>query len=170
MYPHITGIMACDPHGVIGKGNDLPWNYPEELAHFRRTVKGHIIIMGEKTFESIPNDILESCQAIVFSRTTPRAATSNCTFVSSLEALLALPMPENVKMFVIGGGEIAHLFLRHNLIADFILTKIHKTYEGDVFLDLSLLRDWPESVIQQSRDYTIYQLVNPNPMGDQHAR
>ncbi len=155
MYPSITR-------------NDLPWNYPEELENFHRTVQGHTIIMGEKTFESIPKDLLERCQVIVFSRHIP-SSMSNYTIVNSLEAFLALSMPENPKMFMIGGAEIAHLFLRHNLIADFILTKIHKTYEGDVFLDLHLLQDWPESVIQQTRDYTIYQLVNPNPIGGRHA-
>ena len=168
MYPNITGIMACDPQGLIGKGNDLPWSYTEELAHFRRTVQCQTIIVGQKTFESTPRDILESCQVIVFSRRMHSPMT-NCTIVNSLEAFLALPVPENTKMFMIGGAEIAHLFLRNNLIKDFILTKIHKTYEGDIFLDLSLLQDWPESVIQQTGDYTIYQLVNPNPIGGRYV-
>lgn len=169
MYPNITGIMACDPQGLIGRGNDLPWNYREELDHFRHTIHGHTIIMGQKTFESTPRDILERCQFIVFSRRMHSPMT-NCTMVNSLEAFLALPVPENTKMFMIGGAEIAHLFLRNNLIKDFILTKIHKTYEGDVFLDLNLLQDWPASVIQQTGDYTICQLVNPNSTGENHAR
>ena len=48
------GIMAATNEGVIAKGNVLPWNYPEELDHFRSTTDGHNIIMGRKTYEAMP--------------------------------------------------------------------------------------------------------------------
>lgn len=166
MCPKITGIMACDPRGLIGNDNSLPWNYPKELEHFRHMVYGHIIIMGEKTFESVPKDILQGCQSIVFSKTLQSISIPHCTFVSSLDEFMTLPLSKRPQLFMIGGAMIAHLFLRHNLLAEFILTKIHKTYEGNVFLDLNLLKCWPESVICQSSDYTIYKLLNPHSIGD----
>ena len=44
------GIMAATNKGIIGKGNVLPWHYPEELEYFRSTTDGHTIIMGRKTY------------------------------------------------------------------------------------------------------------------------
>jgi dihydrofolate reductase len=62
------GIMAATNEGVIGKGNALPWNYPEELEHFRSTTHGHTIIMGRKTYEALPEGIFSSRKAIIFSK------------------------------------------------------------------------------------------------------
>ena len=60
------GIMAATNEGVIAKGNVLPWNYPEELDHFRSTTDGHNIIMGRKTYEAMPQGIFSSRKAIIF--------------------------------------------------------------------------------------------------------
>jgi hypothetical protein len=62
------GIMAATKEGIIGKGNVLPWHYPEELEHFRSTTDGHTIIMGRKTYEAIPQGIFSSRKAIIFSK------------------------------------------------------------------------------------------------------
>jgi dihydrofolate reductase len=166
LHPKITGIMACDPNGLIGKDSTLPWYYPEEFAHFRRIVYEQTIIMGVKTIESIPKDILDSCQVVVFSR-RQQIPIPNVTFINSIEAFMEL-LPQvtsgHRKLFMIGGAEIAHLFLRSNLIAEFLLTRIHKAYEGNVFLDLSLFNGWSKSIMEESRDYTVYKLMNPEPM------
>ena len=164
MSPKITGIMACDPNGLIGKDSTLPWYYPEEFAHFRRSVYGQTIIMGVKTIESIPMDIMDSCQVVVFSR-REKISRPNVTFVNSIEAFMELlpqVTPGHRQLFMIGGAEIAHLFLRSNLIAEFLLTRIHKAYEGNVFLDLSLFNGWSESIMEKSKDYTVYKLMTPN--------
>ena len=50
-------IVACTPSGVIGNNNTIPWHIPEDLTHFRKITEGHIVIMGRKTFESLPNQI-----------------------------------------------------------------------------------------------------------------
>ena len=63
----ITGLMACDPDGVIGNKGALPWSYPEDLSHFQRTTHGQVMIMGQKTFESTPMELLKNRFNIVFS-------------------------------------------------------------------------------------------------------
>ena len=49
----ITLILASDEYGCIGNGGDLPWHYPKDFKHFKRTTLGHTIVMGRKTAESI---------------------------------------------------------------------------------------------------------------------
>lgn len=67
----IIGIMACDSQGVIGNKGQMPWSYTKEFEYFYQTVKNNIIVMGRKTFDSIPAKILKNCICIVFSRNTP---------------------------------------------------------------------------------------------------
>jgi dihydrofolate reductase len=152
--------MACDPRGLIGKDNVLPWHCPEEQAHFRHTIQGQVMVMGRKTFEATPKTILDDSHCIVFSK-VPHENVSDCTFVSSIESFQNISVPSHQQIFMIGGAEIAHLFLRHNLIQEFILSKMHQTYEGNIFLNLALLDYWPASILQEAQDYTIHRLLNP---------
>ncbi|MBX9977678.1 MAG: dihydrofolate reductase family protein [Alphaproteobacteria bacterium] len=160
---HITGIMAADPRGIVGKGHDLPWHYPDETAHFRNTVKGHIIIMGRCSFESAPIDLFEECDTIVFTRDkTFDPHTPRTTVVHSIEAFNAiLPLKTNQHVFMIGGADLARIFLKEGLINDFLLTTIHKEYEGDVVLDLDLFTHWPFIVVEKTANYTIRRYTKP---------
>ena len=62
-------IVAMSKNGVIGNNNKLPWYIPEDLVNFSELTKGHIIIMGRKTFESLPNGPLKNRLNVVLSRT-----------------------------------------------------------------------------------------------------
>jgi len=156
------GIMAATNEGVIAKGNSLPWNYPEELDHFRSTTDGHTIIMGRKTYEAMPKGIFSSRKAIIFSKNPNELDAKPGIFVKSLEEYFDViqGLGEDEKIFMIGGAEIAHLFLRHKLISSFILTRIHRLYSGDTYLDLNYFKGWRENVLKSSPHYTILQLTN----------
>ncbi|MGV8949212.1 MAG: dihydrofolate reductase [Candidatus Paracaedibacter sp.] len=154
----IVGLMACDPRGVIGNEGALPWVYPEELDHFRKTTFGQIMVMGNKTFESIPSIILKDRFNVVFSRNSRKGLNygDNVIFVSSLNDFLALKnLPVDKEMFMIGGAEIAKLFLNANLLSAFILTKIHNSYKGDTIFPLDLLQDWPCQIIRENKNFTV---------------
>jgi len=156
------GIMAATNEGVIAKGNVLPWNYPEELDHFRSTTDGHNIIMGRKTYEAMPQGIFSSRKAIIFSKNPKELDAKPGIFVKSLEEYFDViqGLGEDEKIFMIGGAEIAHLFLKHKLISSFILTRIHRLYSGDTYLDLNYFKGWRENVLKSSPHYTILQLTN----------
>ena len=51
----IAMVLAMDVHGLIGKNNDLPWHFPEDLKYFKSLTLNHTVLMGRKTFESIIN-------------------------------------------------------------------------------------------------------------------
>ncbi len=158
----ICGIMACDPRGVIGKNGNLPWHYPEETAYFRRATKGQVMIMGRKTFESMTKEALNDCTNIIFSTSKDfKPAGDNNLVVSSLEEFLALKnIPLDKKQFMIGGADLARLFLTSNLLDEFLLTKIKKNYDGDVYFPLELLEGWNSQIIQDNKDFIIYKLHN----------
>lgn len=151
--------MAVAANGVVGNNNSLPWSYPDELEHFRKTTDGQVMVMGRKTFDSTPANLFKQTP-IVFSK--DKSHLKSCAVVGSIQEFLAhITHQEARKIFMIGGAEIAKLFLEHNLISEFILTKIHKNYDGDARMDLNYFDQWHQRVITETDDYTTYNFKNP---------
>lgn len=156
----IIGIMAVDPKGVIGINNGLPWHYPSELDHFRQVTDKQVIVMGRKTFEIVPQNILKDRIPVVFSRNKLSSCFNRgikCTIISSMQEFLSIQ--SSSKVFMIGGAQIAHLFLEYDLISEFIITEIHRLYKGDVYFNLTLLDGWYKTALAQTKDYTICRLA-----------
>lgn len=159
----IVGIMAATEEGVVGFNNALPWDYPSELEHYKRTTKDQAIIMGKKTYESMPKDILaNSAHALVLSDDKNFNSSDARTLYSVEECLdyVNKELPMQRKVFLIGGAETAHTFLDRDLIAAFFLTKIHKLYFGDTYLNLKYFENWSKREIMTCECYTIYYLEN----------
>lgn len=135
----ITIVVAVANDGVIGVKNGLPWQLPEDLAHFKATTLGHCLIMGRKTFESIGRP-LPKRRTIVVSRNTD-LVIAGVTVVTSLSAAIehAVATGEN-KLFVVGGAQIYEQAL--GLANQIILTKIALTVEGDAFFAPILPEHW----------------------------
>jgi dihydrofolate reductase len=128
----IVLVVARARNGVIGRHGRLPWHLPADLKHFKRVTMGTPMIMGRRTFESLPG-LLPGRRHIVITRDPAWTAEGGETALSADEAL-ALAGPGRVS--VIGGAEIFDLFLP---LADSIeLTEIHAEVEGDTRLDLDL--------------------------------
>ena len=151
----IIGLMACAANGVIGKNGKLPWNYPDEYKHFLDTIGQSPIIVGRKSFEDCPDSLLQNRKVIIFSRKNNQPFSKNMMWVSSIEELLALEINDPI-IYMIGGGEIAKLFLEHNLISEFVLTIMNKEYSGDAFFPLDLIQQYPRTVVKITPDYIIY--------------
>lgn len=104
-------IAAIGKNNELGKGNDLLWNMPEDMKYFRDTTRGHSVIMGRKTFESIPNAPLPNRRNVIITRDKnykkdPPAQAGGIEVVNSLEEAISLFKNEDTEVFVIGGGEI----------------------------------------------------------------
>ncbi|MBP9715113.1 MAG: dihydrofolate reductase [Candidatus Pacebacteria bacterium] len=98
-------IAAIGKNNELGKGNDLLWHMPEDMKYFRETTRGHSVIMGRKTFESLPNGPLPNRRNIVITR-DKSYQKDGIEVVNSLEEAAALFQNEDAEVFVIGGGEI----------------------------------------------------------------
>lgn len=152
----VIAIMACDPSGVIGNNGAMPWRFESELQNFLKIVKGGVLIMGRKTLDSLPKSLKDKHNCVVFTKNSRASCENNITFISSLRELWQLKLPRQSELFMIGGAEIAQLFLRNNLISEFILTITKRKYSGDTRLDLSLLNNWKKEMISFCEDYSIY--------------
>jgi dihydrofolate reductase len=122
-------IFARAANGVIGKDGGLPWQLPEDMAHFKRTTTGQPVIMGRKTWDSLPSRFrpLPGRTNIVVTR-QPVWRAQGATRAASLEDALAL-CPDGTDAWVIGGAEIYReaLPLAHTAA----VTEIAADFEGD---------------------------------------
>lgn len=103
----ISIIAAIGKNLELGKGNDLIWHFKEDMKFFKETTMGHTVIMGRKTFESLPK-ALPNRRNIVISRNAEYIAPG-AEVVCSIEDALKLVSDEEV--FIIGGGRIYSEFL-----------------------------------------------------------
>lgn len=101
--PLISLIVAMAKNGVIGRDNRLPWRLPADLAHFKRVTMGKPMVMGRKTWESLPG-LLPGRRHIVVTRDRHYHA-EGCTLVHSLEQALEVA-GEVPEVMVVGGGTI----------------------------------------------------------------
>tara|TARA_B110000438_G_C15772188_1_gene632408 strand:+ start:683 stop:1177 length:495 start_codon:yes stop_codon:yes gene_type:complete len=115
-------IWAQDENGGIGKDGKLPWYIPEDLKKFKELTLDSTIVMGRKTWESLPLKPLPKRQNIVLSKTQ----NYDTVMCSSLGECMEYLDTQNIsKVFIIGGRSIYKLFFQH---ADFLhITKIHST-------------------------------------------
>lgn len=151
----ITGIMACDDIGSIGKENGLPdWGCPEDLVQFREKTLDSYLIMGRVTFDCLPERIFEKRRGIVLSRTR-KEFHENVNFSPNIPSLVHLveKIPADKKIFFIGGADTAEQLFANNIIDQFILSRINGTYDSDRCFSqklLSELTSWPlESSIEK---------------------
>jgi len=121
-------IVAVAEDGVIGRGGDLPWRLSEDLKWFKRITLGHTILMGRKTWESLPG-ALPSRQNWVLSRTANQK--DGMSVFRSMEEVQQALVPSQT-LFIIGGGEIYSMALPlcHEL---FISEVRRKVPDGDAF-------------------------------------
>ena len=135
-------IFAKARNDVIGRNNTLPWHLPEDLAHFKKTTLGCPVIMGRKTWDSLPPKFrpLPGRLNIVVTRQTDWHDAGAQT-AHSIEQACALCPPES-DAWVIGGAEIYAQALP--LASTAVITEIDADFEGDAFAPV-LGADWVET-------------------------
>lgn len=125
-------IAAVAANGAIGRGNDLLWQEAEDQKHFRRSTLGCPVIMGRRTWDSLPARFrpLPGRRNIVVTRNTQWAAPG-AEVAHGIEAALAL-VADAPKAFVIGGGELYALALP--LAQELVLTEVGTSFaDADTF-------------------------------------
>lgn len=139
-------IAAVAENRVIGKDNDLIWNFPNDMKFFKDTTKGHFVIMGRKNYLSIPPKYrpLPGRPNVVVTRQRDFEA-EGCHVVHSIEEGLELARQNGEEeAFVIGGGQIYKASLDANLVDTMYITWLHKSYDGDTYFPEFDPNDWEE--------------------------
>ena len=140
--PRISLIWAQARNGVIGKDGVMPWHLPEDLAHFKRTTLSHPVIMGRRTWDSIPPRFrpLPGRRNIVVTRQADWQETG----VESAPSLVdALQKCENDRqVWIIGGAQI---YAQALPLADCVeVTEIGQDFDGDAYAP-TLGPEWKEA-------------------------
>jgi dihydrofolate reductase len=138
-HPEIVLVLARAANGIIGKEGDMPWHIPADLRHFKQVTKGRPMIMGRKTFESLPG-LLDGRRHIVLTRDS-NWEEEGAEIAHSVED--ALKLANGPHVCVIGGAEIYALFLP---LADRIeLTEIAASPDGDTSVPALDMSEWIET-------------------------
>ena len=135
-------IAAIGKNNEIGKNNQLLCRLPDDLKRFKAITTGHTVIMGRKTFESLPNGALPNRRNIVISR-NPQLAVEGAEVCSSLDHALLKCIDES-EVFITGGAQI---YAQALPVADKLyITRIHAAFpEADAFFPLIDLNIWKET-------------------------
>lgn len=119
----VSMIAAVGKNLELGKNNNLIWHFKEDMKFFKDTTMGHTVVMGRKTFESLPKALPGRKNIVISSNAEYQA--QGATVVTSVEE--ALQIADNEEVFIIGGGKIYAEFLPY---ADKLyLTEIDAEYE-----------------------------------------
>jgi dihydrofolate reductase len=133
-------IVARARNGVIGAGGTIPWRVPGEMAYFKQVTLGHPIVMGRKTWESLPRKPLPGRRNLVVTRNANYVAPG-ADIATSLDAALAR-CAEAPEVFVIGGAELFHETLSR--VQRAYVTEIDADYAGDTFFPPLDPNEWRE--------------------------
>jgi dihydrofolate reductase len=137
---NISIIVAIARNLAIGKDNDLLWHIPEDLKRFKKLTTGHTIIMGKRTFESLPVRPLPNRRSIVITD-VPGEVIPGCVMAYSIDEAVSLCEPDK-ENFIIGGGSVYRQFM--HLADRLYLTIVDKDFEADIFYPEINFDEWTE--------------------------
>jgi dihydrofolate reductase len=127
----ISIISAISKNNCIGINNKLPWNLPEDLKRFKDLTTGKVVIMGRKTWESLPQKFrpLPNRKNVIITRQIDYSVPFGVDVFANIED--ALKTFENQDIFIIGGAEIYRQTI--DLADSLYITHIHREIRGDAF-------------------------------------
>jgi dihydrofolate reductase len=149
-------IVAMDLERGIGKNNDLMWHLPADMKFFKETTSNHVVVMGRKNYESIPEKYrpLPNRENVVLTRNKSYIAP-NCLVFNSLEGCIShySTKNEDKTVFIIGGGEIYKMALEASIIDEMYITHVDKKYNADTFFPEINSAIWKsESILTFEKD------------------
>ena len=152
----MKAIVAADKNWGIGKDNNLLVSIPSDMKNFRALTLGNVVVMGRKTFESLPNQApLEERDNIVITKDKNFKA-KGVTLVHSLDELdKELEGFDDDRVFVIGGGSIYKQLI--DRCDEVYVTKINYSYKADTYFpDLDNNADW--KLVYESEEHTYFDI------------
>lgn len=137
----ISIIAAVADNYVIGKSNKLPWHLSADLKRFKELTSGHVLLMGKRTFQSLPNGPLPNRKNIVLTSMLSEGVVEGYFEANSIDD--ALELCENItKIFVIGGSVVYNQSME--FADDMYITWVHEDVEGDVYFPTIDSEIWEE--------------------------
>jgi dihydrofolate reductase len=145
----VSLIVAMDRERGIGKNNDLMWHLPADMKFFRETTTGHIVVLGRKNYESIPERFrpLPNRENAVLSRSEDFEA-EGCVVFHSLDACFEHYRNEVDRIvYIIGGGQIYEQALRSGKVEEMYITHVDRTFGADTFFSEFNEAEWQSETV-----------------------
>jgi dihydrofolate reductase len=134
----ISIIVAIASNNAIGKDNDLLWHISADLQRFKKLTEGHYIIMGKRTYFSLPKRPLPNRTSMIITDVEGEEI-DGCLMAYSIDDAIAKMDPDG-ENFIIGGGSIYKQFMPY---ADKLyITKVHQEFEADTFFPEIQENEW----------------------------
>ena len=135
-------IVAKAKNNVIGKQGEIPWKLSADLKHFAKITKGHTVVMGRKTYESIiqrlGHPLADRNNIIITSQ--EKFVAPDCEIIKNINEIIQKYSNSNEEIFIIGGGEIYKQFLP--IANKLYITEVATSCDGDAFFPTVLETDW----------------------------
>lgn len=131
-------IAAVGKNGALGKDNELLWHLPDDFKRFKALTTGHPIIMGRKTFESLPG-VLPGRKHIILTRQKDFVAPQNCVVVHDFTQAIKACSPDK-DIYVIGGGQIYSIAMPYAQRLE--LTVVDQDFQADTFFPVFNDQQW----------------------------
>tara|TARA_B100000674_G_scaffold76407_1_gene53146 strand:+ start:1012 stop:1521 length:510 start_codon:yes stop_codon:yes gene_type:complete len=151
----VSLIVAMDKNRGIGKNNDLMWHLPNDMRFFKETTVNHIVVMGRKNYDSIPEKYrpLPNRRNVILTRNSNFKAKDCDVFNSLDDALGAYEYGSEKTIFIIGGGQIYALALAQEVVDEMYITYVDGDYDADTFFPEFDESKWSkELVLKQEKD------------------
>lgn len=133
-------IVAVSKNNMIGKDNSIPWFIPEDLKRFKEITMGKKMIMGRKTFESLPG-VLPGRKHIILTRNKDyKVDNENVEVYYDFDDLINKFKNSEEEIFIIGGSEIYNKFYKH--ANKLFLTEVDLEVDGDTTFPVIDLNEW----------------------------
>lgn len=163
----ITLITAMDEKGLIGSGDTVPWHLPGELAFFRRTTMGGVVVMGRRTWQALPGtrpfldgrvNIVVTREPGQWKRRVDAKSEEGPHFVDSLdtafrEARERFPAcAENI--FIAGGRQLYEAAIESGIVERMIVSRVEGAYTGDVYFP-GVPRGWVGTHVLDGEGFSV---------------
>lgn len=152
----ISIIAAVAKNGVIGNENKLIWHIAEDLKRFKKLTLNHAVIMGRKTYESLPIQPLPNRKNIVIT-SNPNIKFTGAITVNSPKKAINICKNDN-EIFICGGASIYKQFLPTT--TNMYLTLVHKNFEGDTLFPKFDNTNWEITDKVDGKDKYEYSFIN----------
>jgi len=156
IHQNWKAIAAVSENGVIGKDNTLPWHIPKELEWFRSMTNKQVLVMGRKTYESIPHKCEGNEHIVLTTKNNIKLRKSNVLYLNRIEDLDAINTPKQI--WICGGGEIYNQLLFK--CSELYLSIIKQNVEGDTFFSPYEPHFLLKEIIEENEHYMIKHYVN----------
>ena len=138
-------VVAMSENYVIGEQGTIPWKLSDDLRFFKNLTENHVVVMGRKTFESLPKKLSNRIHIVVSRNKKYDLDDEDCFVVTCLdEALDFAKTFFGKKVFVIGGGEIYAQAIQKKVVDTIYLTQVKAQVQGDTYFPQIDWNAWSE--------------------------